>query len=154
MSGREVYKFRAFELAEIIEKASLPDTLKHDTVLWQCMTDVIIKQVVSEQQSGEVKRVSQRQLNLVEENAIRYAGGYIIRKVLTNYRRNKRCGECITTLLQLVLDDADYEVEKESYLEYTKTWLEKTDRGGLFHISDLCYELFYEIELTTFDISA
>ena len=152
ISGKELYIFRAYELTESLQRSSLPENLKCDTVLWQCITDVIIQLVSSEQKCKEVPRTSTRQLSLVDENAIRYAGGYIIRKVLTTYKTNKRCGDSIAALLQLVLEDTDHEVEKESFLEYTRLWIEKSDRGGLFHISDLCYELFYEIELTIYDM--
>ena len=83
ISGKELYMFCAYELAEILQRSFLPENLKCDTVLWQCITDVIIQLVSSEQKCKEVSRTSTRQRSLVEENALRYAGGYIIRKVLT-----------------------------------------------------------------------
>ena len=82
ISGKELYMFCAYELTEILQRSSLPENLKCDTVLWQCITDAII-QLVSSEQKCKVSRTSTRQQSLVEENAIKYAGGYIIRKVLT-----------------------------------------------------------------------
>lgn len=35
-------------------------------------------------------------------------------------------------------------------LDYTRLWLEKTDRGGLCHITDTCFELFYEVEQSVY----
>ena len=34
-----------------------------------------------------------------------------------------------------------------TFADYTTVWLEKVDRGGLFRISDVCYRLFYFIEM-------
>ena len=37
---------------------------------------------------------------------------------------------------------------KESdFLQYTRSWVERVDRGGLFEVSDLAYQLFKEIEI-------
>jgi hypothetical protein len=49
-----------------------------------------------------------------------------------------------------LLEDFSEDVEEQSYLQYTRTWLEKTDRGGLYHVSDLCHELFCEIGLSVY----
>ena len=51
------------------------------------------------------------------------------------------------------------ETVTSSYLEYTKRWLLAIDWGGLFHLHDEAYNMFYEMEclvkklLTTLDRS-
>ena len=61
---------------------------------------------------------------------------------------------CLSSLSQKGEDSVT-----SSYLEYTKRWLLAVDRGGLFHIRDEAYNMFYEIEclvkklLTTLDSS-
>ena len=36
----------------------------------------------------------------------------------------------------------------EEYLEYTKEWITRIDRGGLYRVSDETYLLFYWMELS------
>ena len=77
----------------------------------------------------------------------------MIRKIITKYKK-KACGDHLDCLKSLILndqDDQDDDTEKASFLQYTRVWLEKTDRGGLYHITDSCFELFYEIEQTVYD---
>lgn len=38
------------------------------------------------------------------------------------------------------------EGNEDSFLDFTKKWISAIDRGGLFHIDDEAYILFYEIE--------
>ena len=37
----------------------------------------------------------------------------------------------------------------DTFLAYTSAWLDKVDRGGLYHVNDLCFEIFSEIEHST-----
>ena len=39
------------------------------------------------------------------------------------------------------------EGEEASYLDFTKKWIKAVDRGGLFHIDDEVYVLFYQMEI-------
>ena len=154
MSGNNWYIFRAYKLPELLtrEGSSLSNEIRNDMVLWQCITDKIIEYLsVKNSELGVChnKPKFTRRLDPVEENAIRYAGGYIIRKVITAYKKK---GACVDGLLHLVLDEAGKNEEEGSFLQYTCKWLEKTDRGGLYHISEVCFELFSEIELTIYEI--
>lgn len=49
------------------------------------------------------------QLSPVEQNAVRYAGGYVIRKVITGYRKNDSSSysASISCLANLILNDDD-----------------------------------------------
>ena len=76
---------------------------------------------------------------------------YIIRKILTRYRKKRTHSDSIDSLIGLLLDDIGVDVEEESYLQYTRIWLEKSDRGGLYHVSSLCHDLFIEIEQCAYE---
>ena len=74
------------------------------------------------------------QFTYEEENAIRYMGGYVVRKLkekkhdvefLVN-SRNKACLEA-----------------------QSSDWINAVDRGGLVHITDPCFQLFLAIETVT-----
>ena len=155
MMGKCIHSFRGYELPNIVmrEGHHLSGDIKHNMILWQCIADKLIETIIDEAISHVKSSHSESQvrsrLTLIEENAMHYAGGFVIRKVL----KNKGCGAgtgtgCLTRLLlnadtsTACSDDA----ECRSFYDYTKMWINKTDRGGLHHISDLCHELFYEIE--------
>ena len=92
-------------------------------------------------------------------NALRYAAGYVPWKLLQKYSK-PTCTDpnrqdfivCLSSLSQKGEGSVT-----STYLEYTKRWLLAIDRGGLFHIHDEAYNMFYEIEclvkkfLTTLD---
>lgn len=42
-------------------------------------------------------------------------------------------------------------MEESSFLEYTAVWLNKVDRGGLLHVTDICFQIFSEIELSAYE---
>ena len=37
--------------------------------------------------------------------------------------------------------------DESDFLQYTRSWLEKVNRSGLFEVNDLAYQLFNEIEI-------
>ena len=37
--------------------------------------------------------------------------------------------------------------DESDFLQYTRGWLEKVNRGGLFEVNDLAYQSFKEIEI-------
>ena len=41
-------------------------------------------------------------------------------------------------------------MDAETFEEYSKLWLHKTDRGGLTHVDDTGFWLFQEIELVIY----
>ena len=69
-----------------------------------------------------------------EENAIRYMGGYVIRKL-----KEKK------DLDVDFLEDTD----KEYLHSHSTDWVNAIDRSGLVHIIDSCFQLFLAIEMVT-----
>ena len=157
MLGSQSYIFRAYQLLDIlkVQGNDLPDAILKDMILWQCATDKVIETVINEKEScllvSKAKPKCVRKMTPIEENTVRYAGGFVIRKVIAKYKKKKAYGDHLDCLKSLILNDQDDDTEKASFLQYTRVWLEKTDRGGLYHITDSCFELFYEIEQTVYD---
>ena len=152
-----LFRFRAFELPEILEKYQLYFTTS--PFIWQ----EVVEKVYTEQlmklyecPSGNFP-AQPRCLDPIERNAVRYASGFIVRKVLRKYSKAKsseaeRWVEC---LKEMIKNDSGMEASEEdedtsSFEEYTKTWLQATDRGGLCHVSDDTFRLFEEIEIVIY----
>ena len=81
-----------------------------------------------------------------EENAIRYASGYVAMKLLKHYKTGKGAKarqyvDCLSNMA-VVGDD-------QSYYAYTKEWTSKANRGGLFEVNDTCFLFFRSVELQT-----
>ena len=75
---------------------------------------------------------------VLEENAIYYTCGYVIKKLL---HKCKSCsGEAtehlVKAALSLLGDNQDCMETHDTYLDYFKVWTATTDRGGLKHVSD------------------
>ena len=79
-----------------------------------------------------------RTLTHIEQNAIRYAAGSVIWKLEQKCRHDKILKKCLWNLLQ---EECDYNQDS------SEQWLETTDRGGLYYITDTAYDLFVELEI-------
>ena len=109
--------------------------------MWQCYIDKLL-----ENELASVKRKSSvtsksRVLTQVEQNAIRYAAGSVIRKLGKKWRNDYNMKECLYGLLK---------EEGEDDPDSTEQWIETTDRGGLYYITDNVFELFIEVEIFVF----
>ncbi len=78
-------------------------------------------------------------------NVLRYVGGFVPHALLKRYERygNKyeMFFECLGDMA-VVSDETDF-------LDYTKEWYSKVNRGGLFPLNDITFMLFTEIEKQT-----
>ena len=82
--------------------------------------------------------VQTRKYSVVEENAIYYAAGYVVRKVLQKYcRANDDKGAAqASTLVKMIGENAHSIEATDTYLDYVKMWTVEVDRGGLIHVSN------------------
>ena len=91
-------------------------------------------------------------LTVEEENALRYAAGYVPHKLLKKYRANPSktadififCFQSMeqpNEVNQFVMDHQQY-----TFHDYTTAWIEKINRGELYRVSDATYKLFYYME--------
>ena len=76
-----------------------------------------------------------------EENALRYVGGFVCRKVRQKITESSLPHKEDMLLLTIALcgDEADED-------RGTETWMNEIDRGGLWHISDDTYSVFLILE--------
>lgn len=87
-------------------------------------------------------------MSIEEENIVRYAAGFVPFALLKRYERNVSTSsaffvECLSGMAVTG--------EESSFLEYTRDWISKVNRGGLFEINDTAFSLFREIELAMRD---
>lgn len=95
-----------------------------------------------------------RQFSTVEENAIYYTAGYVVRKLLNKYKKldSDKAANFVQGLLDMLGEDSDNIEACNSFGEYVKMWTIQTDRGGLLHASIDTFRLFKAIEMITYDL--
>ena len=123
-----------------------------------------LSQLESSEYRHTQSRQPQRELSDIEKNAVRYAAGFVVRKLRRNFEKQKRdYSVYVACLNRLIydptdLDDPDFEVEPEldvedmDYEAYTKVWLSTTNRGGLLQVTNDTFALFWEVELVVYDL--
>lgn len=96
------------------------------------------------------------EFSVVEENAIYYAAGYIIHKLLKKFMKlsNDTANIFVRVLLHMVGEDigGDIPDNTDSYLDYVKVWTRTTDRGGLRHASSDTYRFFLALETLLYQL--
>ena len=79
-----------------------------------------------------------------EDNAIRYAGGYVVKRLAAQYKKmtTAKAGQFVECLLSMVCD-----MQEASEIPTQSQWIDSIDRGGLLHISDGTVNFFKAMEL-------
>ena len=94
------------------------------------------------------KKIGSPQFTPEEENALRFAVGYLPFKLLKRHKTGsseKSIAYCqFLREIQAVSASSDHEAY--TFHDYTSKWLEKIDRGALFRVSDSFYCLFGLVE--------
>ena len=112
---------------------------KYPTVFYQHATDflfqLLLKKVfpITTDTPGDSPTAMSRE----EENALRYVAGYVIRKVLEDFKGQNKSSEPSEEVLLLYSFSGDEDSDGG-----TEQWTDSVDRGGLWHISDQTYHLF------------
>jgi len=88
-------------------------------------------------------------LSEYEEKVIRYIARYIPVSLRKNLERSSHPHkeEFILCLWSMCEDEG--ETDADNFLTYTKTWIERVNRGGLFPVSNAAYLLFKQLEIET-----
>ena len=98
--------------------------------------------------------LEEREFNEIKENAIYYAAGYIIRKLIWKYEKAK--GEnskvFIYALWDMIGEDCHSVEATSTYNDYVKIWIKAQDRGGLQHVSNDTFNCFKTIEVVTYQL--
>ena len=104
----------------------------------------------------EVPRTStRRELTVVEENAIYYAAGYVVRKVLKKYCwADDERGAALAGMLNGMIGEAAHSSvdATDNYLDYVKTWTVEIDRGKLIHVTNDTYTFFRALEEAIYEM--
>ena len=68
-----------------------------------------------------------------EENAVRYASGYVAMKFMKDLMKKdtKSAAQSVECLSHTAVEG-----EEANFYAYTREWVKAVDRGGLFHIND------------------
>lgn len=81
-------------------------------------------------------------MTVEEENALRYVSGYICRKVQTKIKASTLSHkDAMVLFLSELIDNELDEEEQES-----ENWIRAIDRGGLWHVSQNTYLIFFLME--------
>lgn len=103
-------------------------------IFYQHVTDHMLKSLVKMKYnlSESADCSNNTPLTREEENSLRYVAGYICKKV------KERKEDILLSLMEL---NGDEDGERG-----TEDWVNSLDRGGLWHVSDTTYSLFYAME--------
>ena len=78
-----------------------------------------------------------------ELNALRYAGGFVPHSLLKRYeKKSEQKFEEYVECLGSMAVESDF----CDFLDYTKDWIDMVNRGGLFPLNDITFELFVAVE--------
>ena len=88
------------------------------------------------------------EFSLEEEKILRYVAGYIpfsLRKKYWSQQEN-HVGKAVFALIDSWTIKEDKKSTKVSFFDYTKTWIERNDRGKLIHPNDELYTFVRRLE--------
>ena len=115
------------------------------TITFQCITERLFRKVLVstfpvEQDNDHCSR---SQLTYMEENGLRYATGYVPRKLIARLQKSghplkENLIECLETLT-----DTSMEINED----VSEDWMNTVDRGGLIHVTDQTYRFFVAMEV-------
>ena len=115
-------------------------------ILTQHLTSLIFREMIKQRFPLEKEMGSSEDvppLSVEEENALRYAAGYVCRNLRKKLQRSSHPlkEELILGIMDLLdcCDDDDEEASSE-------TWLNSIDRGGLWHVNDTTFMVFQSME--------
>ena len=110
---------------------------------YQAITDAIFKELITiDTQVTESELSLAQPITYEDANVIRFAAGYVCRKVHEKIKKSRQPNRrdllsCITELLE---DEGDIDSTPST------DWIRAIDRGGLWHVKEGTYMLFYAME--------
>ena len=117
-----------------------------EPAFYQHITHLIFKVLIEREFSppermDETTEHPDRPLSAVEENALRYVAGYVLRNV------KDKVGSKSLPFKEHMLDCIYHLAgDEEDECAGTELWLNTIDRGGLWHVSDATFSLFVIME--------
>lgn len=113
----------------------------------QTINRQLLNQVLLERASVKVlPSHKQPTMCFEEENAVRYASGYVALKVMRKFEKEntEKAAQFVNCVSQMALCG-----EESSFYAYTTEWIKRVNRGGLFSVSESTFLFFRTIELKT-----
>lgn len=114
----------------------------------QTVNKQLLSQVLQERTSSSQGPSRKRQVTMCseEENAVRYASGYVAIKVMRLFEKDDstKAAQFVDCLSHMALSG-----EESSFYAYTKEWIDSVNRGGLFCINETAFLFFRAVELIT-----
>ncbi len=124
-------------------------------ILWQMLIEkefisFLRKKFASALDNERSQPDSDRQLLEIEKNAVRYTAGYVVRKLEEKYakQKSKESREHVLAL-KAMAGKLSSESTRSLNLEQpsNEDWLMCVNRGGLYFVEDIVYDLFVCIEM-------
>lgn len=137
------YQFRATELCTMwtgmITGLALPAKFK-DLWLAQTVSRLVLESSIKSRNFfPSADAVVRLELDMDEHNALRYAAGY----VMLSMKKKTSCKVTSDWIKRQVDTDS---VTSTTFQDFTKEWITKVNRGGLFCINDELYDVFVAME--------
>ena len=115
-------------------------------ILTQHLTNLIFRLMIKHQFPLDGKAQAEEDLpslSMQEENALRYAAGYVCRNLRKKLERSSHPlkEELVIGIMDLLECEDDDDREGSS-----DAWLNLVDRGGLWHVSDATFMVFQSME--------
>lgn len=114
---------------------------------FQYVTHELFKELVKarhELPQGEEEQAEEEQadnISLEDENALRYVSGYVCRKVQVQLKSSS-----LPNKDDMILFISDLSGDEWDETQGTEEWINSIDRGGLWHVNDNTYLIFYLME--------
>ena len=108
------------------------------------MLEILIKENITTNENAEVMELSEDILSDREQNVVRFVAGYIPNALEKHFKKcelNKKTKDIL-----LLISSLSKKRESQSFLESTNKWIDCSNRGGLFEVSDQAYIFFRSME--------
>ena len=93
------------------------------------------------------KVVTDVTLTTDEEKTLRYVAGFIPFALAKQFgKRESKAAKLVKKLIESWREPGDETTKSKSFLDYTKSWTERRNRGGLFCVNDEFYIFIRRIE--------
>lgn len=129
------------------EKIGVDRKYYSDPLLVQFVAQRLFQSLLKSELHIGLSATSPAQIPSITIDAIGYAAGYVLRSVRN--KLIKKDSHSIKAMIAFIntLNVKDSDNREESYLEYTRRWIQNVNRGGLFLISDNVFETFCSLEV-------
>ena len=146
-SGSAFHQLRVVHLPSIWNKfLSFIIIDSYDPLLEQPVNQKLFEMILGVEFSSvgpPVATTKESSMGKDELNALRYAGGFVPHSLLKRYEKKsgKKFEEYVECLGSMAVE-SDF----GDFLDYTKDWIDRVNRGGLFPLNDITFEFFVAVE--------